>query len=118
MIDKILKAARVVGEAAQIHDLPGGTIESPNVERVITTDVEAFEELVRLVEDYFNPGRAPGSLCQFCQAPLVWIKTGNNSRAPLDAAHVSGLDDTGRHHRIRLSHFATCPRPPRRKPRP
>ncbi len=108
MIDKILKAARKL-HAGDVVRVEGTGKDCP--EQMVETDVEAFRELVDLVADYFNPGRSD-STCKFCGAPLVWIVTGRGAKAPLDAASIEGLDAGGIHRRIRLSHFATCPKAP------
>lgn len=92
MINKILMAARKLTSA-------GGRDEQQHADL----------ELVSLVADYFNPGRS-SSHCRKCGAPLVWIKTAAGANAPLDATPIDGVDADGEHHRIRLSHFSTCPR--------
>ena len=121
MIDKILMAARKVAADYKIHEKPGRppAFLTPEAEaarqrlpeRVIETDVEAFEELMRLVNDYFHPGRAAGGgLCKKCGAPLLWIKTSSGANAPLDAVMIAGIDADGVAHRIYLNHFSTCPK--------
>lgn len=114
MIDRILKAARRVADNHEIHRPPEdpslGTPSGPMIE----TDLEAFEELVGLVAEYFEP-RPDSKACQGCGAGMHWIRTGPKSRAPLDQVEIAGLDAGGTHRRIRLSHFATCPNPPGRR---
>ena len=46
-----------------------------------------------------------------CPERLIDV-TGRGAKAPLDAASIEGLDAGGIHRRIRLSHFATCPKAP------
>ncbi len=114
MIDKILKAARKVAAGKTINLLLADALDAGRTYPPGTTEyVEAYNELVRVVDDYFNPGRSD-STCKFCGAPLVWIVTGRGAKAPLDAASIEGLDAGGIHRRIRLSHFATCPNAPGR----
>ncbi|KKN56871.1 hypothetical protein LCGC14_0567960 [marine sediment metagenome] len=121
MIDKILKAARKVAADHKQHTVaipPGPEAEEllgasgrKHTHVLIETDVEAFEELVRLASDYFNPGRAAGGgLCKKCGAPLLWVKTTSGANAPLDAAMIVGIDADGVSHRVHLNHFSTCPR--------
>ena len=101
MIDKILMAARKLADT-----------DHRRVDRVLHVDAfEPYAELVRLVNDYFNPGRAAGGgLCKKCGAPLLWVKTPNGANAPLDPVMIAGLDADGVAHRIYLNHFSTCPK--------
>jgi hypothetical protein len=130
MIDKILMAARRLAVNYQIHKCPAGAppeFFTPDEKRlaaeinaklsgadlpeqVIETDVDAFDELVRLVADYFNPGRSPSTTCKYCDAPLIWVKTSPGGKnAPLDVVPIQGIDADGITHRIYLNHFSTCP---------
>lgn len=48
------------------------------------------------------------SQCRTCQAPIVWLKTKQGNRMPVDASSAQPGDqmfDVARH----VSHFATCP---------
>lgn len=47
--------------------------------------------------------------CRSCGAPVVWVVTARGKRMPLDPPLVTVVDDDGRTHRGRVSHFATCP---------
>lgn len=130
MIDKILMAARKVAAEHKIHRWPPGPppafftpdekrlaaeldtkLEGADLpEALIETDVEAFEELIRLVDDYFNPGRSPSTTCRYCEAPLIWVKSSPAGKnAPLDVVAIQGIDADGVSHRVYLNHFSTCP---------
>ena len=110
MIDKILMAARKLAAGHTLNTLLADALVGKKTTDFVglKSDVESFNELVRLVDDYFNPGRSP-STCKGCGAPLVWVVTGKGSRAPLDATWIGGLDEQGIYRRIRLNHHATCP---------
>lgn len=95
MIDKILMAARIATQT----DADPTTIE---IKR------RAFRELVRLVNDYFEPARSDAH-CRACRAPIIWTKTAAGKNAPLDAVPITGMDADGETHRVYISHFATCP---------
>ena len=101
MIDKMLKAARKLAAG-----------EPGRVDRVLSYEqLEPYEALVRLADDYFNPGRAAGgSLCKKCGAPLLWVKTAAGANAPLDPVMIVGIDADGISHRVYLNHFSTCPK--------
>ncbi len=78
--------------------------------RNLERDMELLDELMRLAADYFNPGRAPNTLCKKCGAPLLWVKTATGANAPLDPVMIVGIDADGISHRVYLNHFSTCPK--------
>lgn len=49
--------------------------------------------------------------CRSCKAPIVWMWTKNNRKAPVDAESVGIKDDrlTEFDPKRHVSHFATCP---------
>lgn len=109
MIYKLLMAARRVGADYTIHGIPGRLVGDPcKTVLAVETDTEAFAELAGAAADYFAGGRSPSS-CRFCRAPIVWVKTEAGKNAPLDACPIEGIDADGKHRRIHLSHFITCP---------
>lgn len=115
MIDKILKAARKVATAGYVVRTVSGEHLGPGFDYdeelpLLEIDRQLLDELIRLVSDYFNPGRAPNSLCRKCGAPLLWVTTTSGAKAPLDPVMICGIDADGVSHRIYLNHFSTCPR--------
>ena len=96
MIDKVLKVARRLADGSAAG-VPDRAEQKAN-----------YQELLAVVEDYFNPGRSQ-SLCKKCGAPLVWAETPAGKKAPLDAVAICGIDANGEVHTIHLNHFSTCP---------
>ena len=46
--------------------------------------------------------------CRSCSAPIIWLKTKNFKKIPVDYDSVEGMEmmfEPGKH----VSHFATCP---------
>lgn len=109
MIDKLIRAARRCAANYTVHAIPGDLVgDACRTVPAIETDTEAFAELVEATREYFHTGRSP-SRCRWCKAPILWATTPAGKKAPLDACPIEGLDANGVHHRIYLSHFATCP---------
>lgn len=108
MIDKLLKAARTVVATATTGPQVNHRGAATPRRGLINVVVEDFETLTLVARDYFNPGRSDAT-CDACGAPLLWVETPRGKKAPLDACPIEGLDRNGEHHRIHLSHFATCP---------
>ncbi len=64
--------------------------------------------------------RPDGAKCWSCGAAIVWGKTKDGKRVPLDVEAIGGLlnEYTGEVMRLRQTHFATCPNAAEhRKPR-